>query len=245
MLRKTLATILTTCLTLSPLGCAPSDEYTVLEHPTPQNPWPESTRARLQGCLDDASANMPDAEHSAHFELVLTADGRSREVRIKGPRLQAPGLETCLTDAIRAMTVPSFVLEQAPPRVSRRNMPPMHHLIGTATGVDQASIEHILITLGPLALRAGAVGLVVVVGIVIIAAVATWVDSANDEQCQEEWDDARRKCRNLLTSQNPSRRLTGGYTDLEDCARGFVTEQCGGNPIDWGNDSGPRPGRRM
>ena len=30
------------------------------------------------------------------------------------------------------------------------------------------------------------------------------------------------------------RRLTGGHKTLYDCARGFVSEECGGNPVDWG-----------
>jgi uncharacterized protein RhaS with RHS repeats len=63
------------------------------------------------------------------------------------------------------------------------------------------------------------------------------------QRCAREWEDAFRTCRELLSTPGPSRRrLTGGYTNLYDCARGFVTEECGGNPIDWGPQ--PRTGGR-
>jgi RHS repeat-associated protein len=56
----------------------------------------------------------------------------------------------------------------------------------------------------------------------------------NDDDCDKEWAEAREMCRELLSQPNPPRRLTGGYTNIEDCARGLVSERCGGNRIDWG-----------
>ena len=56
----------------------------------------------------------------------------------------------------------------------------------------------------------------------------------NTDRCRKEWEDARERCRNLLSGPNPPRGLTGGYSDIEKCAKGFVSEACGGNPIDWG-----------
>jgi RHS repeat-associated protein len=56
----------------------------------------------------------------------------------------------------------------------------------------------------------------------------------NDDDCDKEWAEAREACRQLLSQPNPPRRLTGGYTNIEDCARGLVSERCGGNPIDYG-----------
>jgi len=48
--------------------------------------------------------------------------------------------------------------------------------------------------------------------------------------CKEEWDDARRKCAEWL-AQKQYRGLAGGYRNVEDCARGHVSERCGGNPV--------------
>jgi hypothetical protein len=50
--------------------------------------------------------------------------------------------------------------------------------------------------------------------------------------CKEEWDDARRKCAEWLAQRPPPKGLTGGHRNVEDCARGHVSERCGGNPFD-------------
>jgi hypothetical protein len=55
----------------------------------------------------------------------------------------------------------------------------------------------------------------------------------NGPGCKEEWEAAREKCEELLSKPNPPRHLTGRYRNTEDCARGHVSERCGGNPIDW------------
>lgn len=55
--------------------------------------------------------------------------------------------------------------------------------------------------------------------------------NSNGPGCDEEWDYARRKCAELLTQRDPPRGVTGGYRNVEDCARGLVSERCGGNPV--------------
>ncbi|MGH9571022.1 MAG: RHS repeat domain-containing protein [Candidatus Angelobacter sp.] len=52
----------------------------------------------------------------------------------------------------------------------------------------------------------------------------------DDEQaCEAEWAWARDFCSKELKKPNPNRGLTGGYTEVENCARGFVSQACGGN----------------
>ena len=71
-----------------------------------------------------------------------------------------------------------------------------------------------------------------------------------DDDCSKEWELARQICQDLLSQPNPSdsrrrartkaknmKGLTGGYKNVEDCARGYVSERCGGNPV----DEGPNP----
>ena len=55
--------------------------------------------------------------------------------------------------------------------------------------------------------------------------------SGLSDYCEKEWQKAREDCRILLLLPNPPRGLTGGYRDVERCARGLVSVQCGGNPI--------------
>jgi hypothetical protein len=49
--------------------------------------------------------------------------------------------------------------------------------------------------------------------------------------CDKEWEAAYEICAELLSGPNPPRGITGGYNNIYDCARGLVSEACGGNPI--------------
>jgi RHS repeat-associated protein len=57
-------------------------------------------------------------------------------------------------------------------------------------------------------------------------------DNAHD--CEAEWNDAYATCEELINNPTPTnRKLAGGYNNLSDCARGFVSEACGGNPVNY------------
>lgn len=66
-------------------------------------------------------------------------------------------------------------------------------------------------------------------------------DDGDSERCEREWREARRVCRQLIfeqMQQAAGRRkkrsvtgVTGGFTDVEQCARGLVSESCGGNRV--------------
>ncbi|MGA2492032.1 MAG: hypothetical protein ABSF67_03675 [Roseiarcus sp.] len=49
--------------------------------------------------------------------------------------------------------------------------------------------------------------------------------------CEQESARAREICSALLMAPNPPRGQTGGNSDIDNCARGFVSERCGGNPV--------------
>ena len=59
--------------------------------------------------------------------------------------------------------------------------------------------------------------------------------------CEDEWKQARQVCRELIYEQMEQRAgrrkkrsvtgVTGGYTDVEQCAMGLVSEECGGNRV--------------
>lgn len=61
------------------------------------------------------------------------------------------------------------------------------------------------------------------------------------EDCEKEWAAARFRCRALIYDQMQQRAgrrkkhsvtgVTGGYSDIEECARGLVSEACGGNKV--------------
>ncbi|MBS0577490.1 MAG: RHS repeat protein, partial [Proteobacteria bacterium] len=54
---------------------------------------------------------------------------------------------------------------------------------------------------------------------------------AKTDDCAREWEEAYRECKKQLSKPNPARGITGGYRNLQDCARGLVSERCGGNPV--------------
>ena len=66
-------------------------------------------------------------------------------------------------------------------------------------------------------------------------------EECKKEDCEREWREARRICRELIYEQMQQRAgrrkkrsvtgVTGGYTDVEECARGLVSERCGGNKV--------------
>jgi hypothetical protein len=53
------------------------------------------------------------------------------------------------------------------------------------------------------------------------------------ENCAEEWRQAYERCEGLLRLPNfhPDRVLLGGHKTLIGCAKGFVSERCGGNAV--------------
>ncbi len=53
-----------------------------------------------------------------------------------------------------------------------------------------------------------------------------------DPDCDKEWQEARDLCKEELAKPNPNRGVTGGYRDVEDWARGNVSQRCGGNRFD-------------
>ena len=56
-----------------------------------------------------------------------------------------------------------------------------------------------------------------------------------DEDCKKEWQAARLICLDMIRrgARTRGRRgITGGYQEVEDCARGLVSVRCGGNAVD-------------
>ena len=60
-------------------------------------------------------------------------------------------------------------------------------------------------------------------------------DVPDDEECREEWEAARAQCDREINTpgmHDQSRGRRGGYSSVDDCARGLVSERCGGNYYD-------------
>ncbi|MDC0744981.1 hypothetical protein [Polyangium mundeleinium] len=104
-----------------------------------------------------------------------------------------------------------------------------------------------LIRLVPVVVSASGVTIVVGVAVLVVAAAVSLPKERKPtkRECDKEWEEARKNCREQLKlpGRKWGRGMTGGYTDVEECARGLVSEPCKGNEVDHGNNI-PRPGRR-
>ncbi|MEQ1890562.1 MAG: RHS repeat-associated core domain-containing protein, partial [Alphaproteobacteria bacterium] len=52
-----------------------------------------------------------------------------------------------------------------------------------------------------------------------------------EKDCEQERQEAENMCRKELAKPNPNRGITGGHKNVADCARGLISEKCGGNPV--------------
>lgn len=79
-----------------------------------------------------------------------------------------------------------------------------------------------------------AVGLCIVGAAAVYCAADGYYCAANpDSDCDQEWDDAYDICERELSRPKPARGVTGGYKTLFECAKGLVSERCGGNKVEY------------
>lgn len=52
-----------------------------------------------------------------------------------------------------------------------------------------------------------------------------------DDDCDQEWEAAYFECENLLSQKNPPIGVTGGCMNIHQCAKGLVSQLCGGNLV--------------
>src|SRR5260370_688850 len=48
---------------------------------------------------------------------------------------------------------------------------------------------------------------------------------------EKKWAEERNYCLECHKTPTPPRGLTGGHTTVEGCAKGFVSQRCGGNRV--------------
>jgi len=152
--------------------------------PTPDNPWPDSTRARVQACVEEGASDLPEGQNTVHLNLFVTPDGQVQRVQVEGAALAARDVQTCINQALEAMTVPAFVVERAASAANKHPMPiQSRELMGDVTVATGATVEEVMANLEPMMVEAGPVGVAVIVGIILVAAVA----GKMSKECQKKW----------------------------------------------------------
>ncbi|MBK9263163.1 MAG: hypothetical protein IPM54_25585 [Polyangiaceae bacterium] len=202
---------------------------------TADESWPASTREQVEACVDAYAGELDAADHTMRFNMVVTEKAVIRDVQAQEPRIASRNMEICIRQALERMRVPHSVVRRGLASLNERRVSAQSRAVmGDVTMASTAAAEEVVVKLGPMVVRAGAVGVFVFIGIAVVAA-ALADDKPSAEECEEEWRRARKTCRELLKipGRKPARGLTGGHNEVENCARGFVTEACGGNPVEW------------
>ncbi|WP_199099973.1 RHS repeat-associated core domain-containing protein [Dyella sp. ASV21] len=55
--------------------------------------------------------------------------------------------------------------------------------------------------------------------------------SGNNSDCDKEGEDAINMCEKLISQPDTPRGVTGGYRNIMQCAKGLVSQRCGGNRV--------------
>lgn len=228
----------TMAICVMPLGCGAADEGSAF--PDASQPMlPPSTVEALQTCAKERVGYLQHHAYEIGFDIKMFEDGVISSVKPSGHRLDDSGMERCFIAALQAMppevgTVQSFWA----PSVS-------HRVGGPTRGVlaSTAVLPH-FVEWTPVIIGASGTTIVVTVAVIVVVAAVALASMELSEECIEEWKDARRQCREWLSTPNPPPGVTGGYKNVEDCAKGLVTVPCGGTPDKKRRDNGARPGRR-
>ena len=206
-----------------PLGCASTEEYVQVREPTPDNPLPESTRARLQECADTWADELQPGEYSVRFDLKMTAEGHIRDVQRIGSKFDVRDMEICMIQALQAISVPRFIVEKAQSELDSKTTPgKMRGFIADTTmmtAAEAAELELLITRLGPFFIRAGAAGLVIFISVVLVAEAIKYVDSERS-RCKQVKDECIVRCTEDLI---PSQSVDG--MPYHDCLRKCLEAQ--------------------
>lgn len=216
-------------------GCGASDESSA---------WPEQTQASLPAttiealtqCAKEGVGRLSRNNYEIGFRMEITEEGVVKSVSPDGKRMEDAGIEACMMVALRAMPASAATVEGfSASSVSHRVGGPTRGVLASTMLLPQ-SLELVPVVIG-------VSGVTIVVTVAVVVLVVAMASASLSPECQDEWDDAFKQCAEELQMNSPPRGLTGGYTDTKQCAKGKVSQECGGNRVDHGGPSG-RPGRR-
>jgi hypothetical protein len=168
----------------------------------------------------------------------VTAEGEVRAVKPKGKRLEDAGVERCMMNALRASPSGLVPDSASDPLISRR-------VPGHARGVlGSVTVLPVVVELTAVLATASGVTIIVTIGVIVVAAAAASSDAGpSEEECEEEWRQAKEKCIDWLAEQDPPPNVIGPRKTLRDCMESNVRYDCGGKKVD--RTKSPRPGMRF
>lgn len=225
--------VMSMAVCLVPMGCGASDDFTVVPTEHMQPTLPASTVEALAACAKEGAGRLQRHSYEIGFEVHLSEDGAVRAVWPKGAQLDDSGLEACLMGALRAMSTSGQLLDEM-------SSSPISHASRRVIGTS--ALLPALVELAPVIITGSGVTIIVMVGILVLAAVSMSYDKPTKEECDEQLEWAEDYCKKALRRRNPPLEVVGRNKDFDECVQNNIHEDCGGKKVD--REKSPRPGRR-
>lgn len=169
------------------IGCGATEKYTPLREPTPEAPLPQSTSAHLENCIARDADLLQEQQYELEFKLQMTRKGHVRGVQAVRSTLGFAPIEACMNGALRAMQVPRFVIEKALAVNDRSNAAhAARGLVADSVAVGPAEaqeLEAFVTRLGPFLVRFGAIGILIVISVVVVAEIEDLAEQER-ERCK-------------------------------------------------------------
>ncbi|MDC3962304.1 hypothetical protein [Polyangium jinanense] len=192
----------------TPLGCASGPQGTRMgpSHRSSDGPSvPASTVARLTECAEQGAGRLTDTHYAIMFDVAVKEDGEIHEAKIRESLIGDREIESCMTQALLAMSLPGVVTPLRPSAtVSRGTMSP-----DARVPMGNVLVLPVAVNLVPIVLVAAGVTIVVAVTVHAISGLATRDDATDEEaekeRCKKVLEKCIEKCtREAIPSGSPS-----------------------------------------
>jgi len=215
------------CLGLAfmPLGCGgPAAEKPAFMASSTDADLPGETVAALTACVEEGADRLKPTTEAIIFDVGVNADGQVEAARVKDTTVDDPGISSCMTSALRAMSLPPWVEAKVRRHVSAESR--------QYTGNPGLGA---LISLGPIVLVAAGVTVIVVLGVYVVAETAEALKKRKkgiEDKCHE----LLVECLEFPFQPEWNKEMFGPKKQCEACF-GLCLHQNGR----WPTDKCPRP----
>lgn len=180
-------------LTLSSVGCGGGNEdYVVVSRPIEQlsegqrrpPEAPEATVLQAKDCLRRHVASLSEKSYALQYRVGMDDQGKILQVDLQDSTLENAEVEACFGKVIAAMQVPKEALELR----SSRPFSGGERMNRERRGPIGSESKPGIVWLGPIIVEMVGIEVIIQVGLGVIAAVATIVDTTDKEprdECQE------------------------------------------------------------
>ncbi len=147
----------------------------------------EAIRQQLKACIDRPAGQWSERSYAVQFDAKANDRGDMVEVKIRNTTMRDDEVVECLRKAIAAMTVPEDALRPREVRPFSGGERMMRERRGP---IGNSESENPFVLLGPFIVEAVGMEVIIEVGVMVIAAIATIVDPKKKDpkdECADEY----------------------------------------------------------